>query len=57
MSSRGVFSRMTCRFSSKITVAWMDFGMENTFLEERKEQSWPINTARKVAFFYRLLLS
>ena len=48
---------MTCRFSSKITVAWMDFGMENTFLEQRREQPWPINTAREVAFLYHPPLS
>jgi hypothetical protein len=33
ISSRGVFSRITWRLSSKVTVAWIDFGTENTLLQ------------------------
>lgn len=35
ISSCGVFSRMTCRFSRIVTVAWIDFGAENTALQEK----------------------
>lgn len=33
ISSLGVFSKIMCRFSKRVTDAWIDFGMENTFLE------------------------
>lgn len=44
-SSRGVFSRMTCRFSNKMTVAWIDFGNEKTFLEHSDDTVMAYYTA------------
>lgn len=37
MSFCGVFSRMTWRFSSNVTVAWIDLGDDNTILWKRKQ--------------------
>lgn len=32
-SSLGVFSSITCKFSNKVTVAWIDFGDVSTTLK------------------------
>lgn len=52
MSSRGVFSKIKCKFSSNVTVAWTVLGVENTFLEG---QSYLISytlTCRTLNFYF-----
>lgn len=34
ISSRGVFSKIMCKFSRSVTVACTDFGVENTLLKQ-----------------------
>lgn len=53
MSSCGVFSKMICRFSNMVTVAWIDFGAAKTTLcvstnNKKKERQMNINNHRAV---------
>lgn len=43
MSSCGVFSKMICRFSNIVTVAWIDFGAAKTTLRREREKKIPTN--------------
>lgn len=47
ISSRGVFSNITWRFSNMVTVAWIDFGAANTALRT-KIVVWMVRVARIV---------